>query len=57
MVDVSSMTLGIKIPEGWGRGVQTKKPSGGVWIFSGTTHFTLTGPSQIRLLSTIAARV
>jgi len=30
--------LGTEIPKGWG--VQTKKPSvGGVWIFSGTTHW------------------
>ena len=29
----------MEFPEGWGGGVETKKPSvGGVWIFSGTTH-------------------
>ena len=30
----------LEFPEGWGGGVQTKKPSvGGVLIFSGTTHY------------------
>ena len=30
--------LGTEIPKGWG--VLTEKPSlGGVWIFSGTTHY------------------
>ena len=30
----------LEFPEGWGWGVQTKKPSvGGVWMFSGTTRW------------------
>ena len=30
----------MEFPEGWGGGVQFKKPSvGGVWIFSGTSQF------------------
>jgi len=34
--------LGMVIPKGWGDANQ--KPSvGGVWIFSGTTHFEMTG--------------
>ena len=32
----------MEFPEGWGGGVETKKPSvGGVWIISGTTHLKL----------------
>lgn len=32
----------LELSEGWEEGVQTKKPSmGGVWIFSGTTQYSM----------------
>ena len=32
--------VNLEFPEGWGKGVQTKKPCvGGLWILSGTMQF------------------